>query len=437
MNTYNLIAVEIDSGYKWAVALINADKTEVVNSFAYSTAGRTFDLKNDFPTAKYARFVLQKTDNTLPDSANYIHASYENIFSNFVESTLVSGDVSYNDLDETLQSTLVYKYKTTEESVSYPNVNSLLKIDGNLITVTGNYNVSDYIDCSTWLSLKYSGRQYYDGQGLVFYDENHAFISCFPNSKSGVHDYTNVVTSVPTKAKYIRVAQYGAMATHVYVSDELMPSNIGYKWEGKKWCCLGDSLTEVNSTASKRYHDYIAEATGITVVNLGVGGTGYMNGSSSGSNPFRARVDSIPIDSDVITIFGSFNDLGETRPLGTETDTGTDTIGGCINTTLDAIFERIPLANLGIIAPTPWGSGMYPLDTNTSGLSYVELLKTICKRRGIPFLDLFHCSLLRPWDADFRQLAYSNDLTGVHPDENGHKLIAPRFEAFLDSLLFV
>ena len=69
---------------------------------------------------------------------------------------------------------------------------------------------------------------------------------------------------------------------------------------------------------------------------------------------FYQRVSDIPEDADVITIFGSGNDLSSDQTLGNVTDTGTDTICGCINATIDAIYERIPLARLGIVTPTPW-----------------------------------------------------------------------------------
>jgi hypothetical protein len=67
---------------------------------------------------------------------------------------------------------------------------------------------------------------------------------------------------------------------------------------------------------------------------------------------------------------------------------------------------------------------------------YVALLKEICERRSIPFLDLYHCSNLRPWDDDFLPIAYSkDDGGGVHPDEIGHKLIANRFKVFIESIM--
>jgi lysophospholipase L1-like esterase len=69
---------------------------------------------------------------------------------------------------------------------------------------------------------------------------------------------------------------------------------------------------------------------------------------------------------------------------------------------------------------------------------YSNALKTICEYRSIPFLDLYHCSNLRPWTQEGRQACYTKDNgNGVHPDESGHKLIAPRFKVFVESLLYI
>ena len=205
------------------------------------------------------------------------------------------------------------------------------------------------------------------------------------------------------------------------------------KWFGKKWTAIGDSLTEVNSTATAKYHDLISQQTGITVVNLGDGGTGYKSTDGGAGDSFMDRVANVPLDSDVITIFGSGNDLGSENEIGTPTDTGTTTLCGCINTTIDNLLTRMPLANIGIVTPTPWQQYNPSNDQNKMAL-YVDAIVTICKNRGIPCLDLYHCSGLRPWDSTFKTLAYAN-ADGVHPNNVGHALIAPKFQAFLDALL--
>ena len=64
----------------------------------------------------------------------------------------------------------------------------------------------------------------------------------------------------------------------------------------------------------------------------------------------------------------------------------------------------------------------------------LDALKGICKIYGIPVLDMYHGSNLRPWDSDFRT-AYYVAADGYHPNELGNKLfVAPQIEAFLRSL---
>lgn len=87
-----------------------------------------------------------------------------------------------------------------------------------------------------------------------------------------------------------------------------------------------------------------------------------------------------------------------------------------------------------IIIPPGWKDTFtkYP-----NGRTIFEALShTICKIRSIPFLDLYHRSNLRPWTVEGRAACYSkDDRNGVHPDETGHKIIAPRFKSLIESLL--
>lgn len=204
--------------------------------------------------------------------------------------------------------------------------------------------------------------------------------------------------------------------------------------KGKKWVCLGDSLTEHNQRTTLNYHDYIAQETGITVYNLGHSGCGYAKVGGNGQN-FVNQADNIPDDASVITVFGSGNDGSASLDIGTPTDSGTTTLCGYMNATFDKIYEEHPTTPLGVITPTPWAT-KEPSDSNKWMENYSNALIEICKLRGIPCLDLYHCSNLHPSDVNFRPLAYSkDDGDGVHPDETGHALIAPRIRQFLFSLI--
>ena len=222
----------------------------------------------------------------------------------------------------------------------------------------------------------------------------------------------------------------------------LCASNISNLYKGKKWVCVGDSLTERNSHSTKFYHDFIKEWLGFTVVNMGVSGTGYKTrddvASPTTEGAFYQRVTQISSDADVVTIFGSFNDITQGHTLGTPSDTGTATICGCINTAIEAIYTINPGMKLGIISPCPWKE-MNP--SNADAVAYVEALETICKNNSIPFLNLFYESGLRPWIREVRDLVYDldaqtdGDFHGTHPNAIGHEMIASKMKMFIMSLI--
>lgn len=202
-----------------------------------------------------------------------------------------------------------------------------------------------------------------------------------------------------------------------------------------RWAVFGDSLTAVNDTSSKFYHDYIKDKTGCIVDNYAYSGSGY---SVAGSGvPFYTRVNQIMVSPppNVVTIFGSLNDLNsDGLPLGAVTDTDTSTICGCMHTTFNNLIGRLSRNGIvpvvGVISPTPWlsrGLG------DASAEAYCAALESMCKARGIPYLDLFHSSGLRPDIATCKTLMF--DEGGIHPNALGHKVIAARVEKFLLSLV--
>ena len=295
------------------------------------------------------------------------------------------------------------------------------------ITISGDWKTTDFIPVT--YGKKYSNSNDAGLAGIYFaleLDENYVPIN-----------YINTVTPpyTPSNAsvKYIRFSQHE-------VSIPTMIFEEGDQWTGifapygydlteykgtlykKKWVALGDSLTEKNQTAISNYTDFILAYNAMNLVNMGAGGTGYMRGYQT-NEAFYQRAADIP-SCDIITVFGSGNDLAYYSDLGNVTDTTTATICGCINKTFDIIFANHPTTPLLVIAPTPW-AGNTP-DMTTGMALYCERLREICSRRGIAYLDLFHHSGLRPNDNNQKNLVYYNDGDYVHPNKLGHSIIAPR-----------
>ena len=276
----------------------------------------------------------------------------------------------------------------------------------------------DVTDCDTVLITGWA----YSGYGIYsFLDSSGTCVAAMWSEKSlaeGADSIEDQEVSVPDGAETLIIA-----GSRLYVVPALkkVRQESALPLSGLKWTAMGDSLTEDNSKTTKHYFDYVSERTGVEVVNMGKSGTGYKKGEGDNA-AFYQRAADIPDDTDIVTVFGSGNDL--TLTLGNPTDTGTNTICGCVNTTIDNIYDVVPTARLIIVSPTPWQS-YNPANVENAMDLYSKALGEICRRRGIPFLDLYHCSGLRPWDADFRTLAYSkDDGNGVHPDETGHEIIS-------------
>jgi lysophospholipase L1-like esterase len=281
----------------------------------------------------------------------------------------------------------------------------------------------------------------YKNQFWVIHDESGNILSkSITYEDNDKHYLVDDKVEIPKNAKYLYVQTFVkdnvakvVQKEAVYFSPKL--------WKGIKWGVLGDSLTAINSRTTKHYFDYISELTGIEVVNLAVSGSSYGQPQESG-NAFFQQASRLPSDVDVVTIFGSFNSWGA-DDNGTIDDTEPTTRYGCINKAIETIYSINPLARVGIVSPTPWGNNGYnPFisdNGNDWGQRTVDRIKDVCYKRGIPFLDLYHTSELRPWDLEYRRLVYSKEddpeTQGVHPNELGHKILSTHFKSFLDKLI--
>lgn len=210
--------------------------------------------------------------------------------------------------------------------------------------------------------------------------------------------------------------------------------------QGKKWVAIGDSLSDLSTLGLSvdNYITYVSKALGLEYVNLGKGGTGYVSNAFDTSTTFAERVNQIPLDADIITIFGSFNDVYvEGFSNGNIDSTELTTLCGCMKKTLDAIIARCPDAIIGIITPTPWDTNSHR-NSPARAVSYVDSQLNVANYYSLPVLNLFEESNLRPWEESFRKKYYrmSDGSDGVHPNTLGHnKFITPKVINFIYKLL--
>ena len=209
-------------------------------------------------------------------------------------------------------------------------------------------------------------------------------------------------------------------------------------WSGKKWVAFGDSLTDETINADKKYYRYIEEKTGITVVVMGAGGTGYYKTYDSGT-AYGQRMANVPADADIITIFGSVNDW-HTKNAGVAMGNASDTmeagtLAGYINECIDVAIEKAPYAQIALVTPMDYNG--LPSDT-LEGIA--NIIKAVAAYRQIKCLDLYHESGFRVRNPIFAAV-YTTDYSETdesygHPSNLAHEqLIAPEFMELLKRML--
>ena len=351
-----------------------------------------------------------------------------------IENDIDAIENTVNEISENVTVTLSVEMESDTAS-TVATVNGIESAGSNYHTVKFPVKGSDVAHVS--VASTNWGNLYY-----IVCDSNDSVVAVSESSPSSstitaLHDFD---VTIPPNGSYLIVnylLSHSVTPVASVTREVFVPKGVSYPFAGKKWVAIGDSLTEKNDSASKNYVDWVCEKLGLTCVNMGVGGTGYMRGYDA-NKAFYQRVADIPNDADIITIFGSGNDLGLYNQIGTPSDTGTSTICGCINTTLDYIANNFTTVPVVVIAPTIW-KDQVPTE-NTPMTLYVQFLEEIAKKRSLHFLNLYSGGGLNPNNAaQLNALFYHHTLDGnadgVHPNNAGHKIIAPKIKNAIECAL--
>lgn len=213
--------------------------------------------------------------------------------------------------------------------------------------------------------------------------------------------------------------------------------------QGKIWNVLGDSVTEgdYNITPNNQppfvsvttYHELIKPKYSMVVNKYGIGGTRI---TATGDNlGFCQRFGSMTDTADIITVFGGINDYtpAVTVPVGDMNSTDNSTMYGALKTLCSGLINKYPGKAIGFIIPFPFneykGLGTFK--------PYRQAIIDVCEYYSIPYLDLYTKSNLNTnipiVNSNFFKVV--NDAGDkVHPNTEGHKVIARQIENFLKEI---
>ena len=209
--------------------------------------------------------------------------------------------------------------------------------------------------------------------------------------------------------------------------------------KGKKVCFLGDSITE-GAGASDVRHGYVAQFEKMTNVkkayNFGIGGTKISKQTVPSEAPydrdFLGRYPTLPDDSDIICVFGGTNDYGwGDAKFGNMESRDPYTFYGACHLLFEGLITKFCGKPIVIFTPLH-RENETKKDMNGHILKeYVDVIKEVAAYYGLPVLDLYIKSGMQPAVPIVKERLMPD---GLHPSDEGHKILAQRVKGFLESL---
>jgi len=219
--------------------------------------------------------------------------------------------------------------------------------------------------------------------------------------------------------------------------------------EGLKINFLGDSITQGLRTKNKEaiYPAVLKrEAKLKEARNYGISGTRYALQKGTPERPkddyedvnsFCERFDQMDDDADVVIVFGGTNDYGHgDARLGGFSDRTPDTFYGACHYLFRGLIKKYLGKTIVIMTPLhrleeTRNNGTQKTEGYGTLREYVNIIREVAEYYSLPVLDLYAISGLQPEIDEIRE-KYIPD--GLHPNENGHAVIAHKLKRFLEAL---
>ena len=219
--------------------------------------------------------------------------------------------------------------------------------------------------------------------------------------------------------------------------------------EGLKMNFLGDSITEGIGTSRKEciYLNVLKSEAKLAVArNYGISGTRFALQMGTKERPkddyvdvnsFCERYNQMEDDADVVVVFGGTNDYGHGDALiGVFSDRTPDTFYGACHFLFEGLVNKYLGKQIVIMTPLHRTNELRKTgDVKAREIGtlkdYVDIIREVAEYYSLPVLDLYASSGMQPEIESVRG-KYIPD--GLHPNDNGHILIAQKLKKFLQML---
>jgi len=220
-------------------------------------------------------------------------------------------------------------------------------------------------------------------------------------------------------------------------ADREVVSDTSLDFSDKKIACLGDSVTEAANLLEVPDYEQYTYPTRLKEIlnceemtNLGIGGSSY---GRYWADAFCDRYQAIPKDTDIIIVFGGYNDgycLHEDM-IGSMDNRDPQTLYGAVNDLMKGLTEDYPNAEIVFMTPLPNLLHDVLRKERPELLSQtviVDCVKSLAEEYGIDIIDAYNANFMDSHDADI-VASYIPD--SVHPNEEGYEVLAEHVAAEL------
>lgn len=205
-----------------------------------------------------------------------------------------------------------------------------------------------------------------------------------------------------------------------------------YDFSNVSIACLGDSIT-MTTKIKKSYPSCLGDALGTShVYNYGISWSTvatidpchcHPNGEYS-HYPYVERYNDL-VSADIIIVMGGINDYGCLVPLGSPSDSSSDTFWGALNITMEGLKKTYPDAYIVFMTGFDYyGEGAH----NSDGVywkDYNTAIRRACINHNIDCLDIYS-------KIAFDRAKYTVD--GIHPTQQFiDEIWVPRIADFIRS----
>lgn len=303
--------------------------------------------------------------------------------------------------------------------------------NGNWSSLTG-YGSSELIEVeegeyySIWKTSGY----------VTFFDENKKFCGGLKSGWDGL---------VPEGVKYISwVVLLSNKDTEViwknkekptvyipyykYILDKKinLPSKVNSELNGLTWNVMGDSISSTVYASGRPYWYHLAQEYGMQIRNYAISGAWISKG---GNQTISEAWETMNDEADIITVFAGTNDNLNTNPLGTMEDRTNTTFYGALHVLYSGLINKYPGKKIGIIS-IMLRSGYRAGDNSTWDRKNNAILE-VAKYYNLPVFKAHEEFNL---NANIPLIKEKFIEDGLHPNEDGQKIMARRLKKWLESL---